>query len=183
MGPPGLKGIGLGLGSGGKPLMEVAASLHASGGSVGSSSEKPSTGSLQETIERTINQQLNAVSGEFSGGNMTSTPIPAPYRSEPPTSFTQQTDFMSSSLNETSDTNKLGDTIIVRNLPAYMDEQGLKSTFSQHGQIIFSEIRGQGNGIIRYSTDVEAKRCIMMMDRQRLGNNILEVTHYSITSF
>lgn len=136
--PPGLKGVGLGLGTNGKPLREVAASLNSSG-SVGSESGESSR-------------------DEFTGAGNSNT------------YFKREEE-------------KLGDTIIINNLPAYMDEMGLKASFSLHGQILFAEIRGQGVGIIRYSSDAEANRCIMMMDKQRLGNHILEVSHFTMCNY
>jgi len=174
--PPGLKSIGMGLGTHGEPLKDVA-----SGDFARTCTESYGFDGARETY--------NGYSREMGGRDGYSGARDG-YNGH---SYGNGRESYGSSYGSNGYTNggsSFGpqggrmDTIIVRNLPAYMDWTHLKEVFSQYGEILFCEIQGRsGSGIIKFATETQAGRAIKLADRQRLGTCMLDVTPYTANRY
>jgi len=174
--PPGLKSIGMGLGTHGEPLKDVASGDFA----------------------RTCNEGyggygFDAMRDTYSGYGVRDTASRDAY----PTGRDSYTNghgyggtregygtagYSNGYMNGSSGFGGRmpNDTIMVRNLPGYMDWSGLKEVFSQYGEVVYCEIQGRtGTGIIKYANETQAGRALKLADRQRLGSSMLDVTMYT----
>jgi len=176
--PPGLKSIGMGLGTHGEPLKDVASGDFArtcteSYGFDGYSREAAYNGYSREAGGRDgyngvrDGYNSNGYGGSRDGYN----------------GYTGTNGYTNGHGGSSFGGGRM-DTIMVRNLPGYMDWTGLKEVFSQYGEILYCEIQGRsGTGIIKYATETQAGRAIKLADRQRLGSCMVDVTLYTATRY
>jgi len=175
--PPGLKSIGMGLGTHGEPLKDVASGDFARTctENYGFDGGRDYNGYGRDAGSRDA----------YNGGGRD------PYNGG---SYGSSRDGYGSSYVTNGYTNGTGggysnggsgfggrmDTVMVRNLPGYMDWSHLKEVFSQYGEVVFCEIQGRtGTGIIKYATETQAGRAVKLADRQRLGSAVLDVSVYT----
>jgi len=172
--PPGLKSIGMGLGAHGEPLKDVA-----SGDFARTCTESYGFDRLHDSYNNgysrdTGREGYNGVRESYNNGN-----------SSYGHNGTRDS-YGSNGYTNGHGGSNFGrmDTIMVRNLPAYMDWTALKEVFSQYGEILYCEIQGRsGTGIIKYATETQAGRAIKLADRQRLGSCMVDVTPYTANRY
>jgi len=173
--PPGLKSIGMGLGTHGEPLKDVASGDFARTctESYGFDGVRDSYNGYSREAGGREPYSREAYNGSSYGGSRD--PYgPAAYATNGYTNGHGGSSFGGGRM----------DTVIVRNLPTYMDWTGLKEVFSQYGEILYCEIQGRsGTGIIKYASEAQAGRAIKLADRQRLGSCMVDVTLYSANRY
>ncbi|XP_015907141.1 myelin expression factor 2 [Parasteatoda tepidariorum] len=75
-------------------------------------------------------------------------------------------------------TGRSSDTLIVRNLPQSYTWQNLRERFRDIGDIRYTEMKGRGNAVIRFTSEREAQRAIDYMRNLRIDGRLLDVSFY-----
>lgn len=189
--PPGLKGLGMGLGINGSALTDVAtlpnavapgvtgmANVGAMASNMGNMGSGMNSSNMGSGLGGGLGSSLGGGSG-FMNSNMNRGAIGASsvgsgsgsgYGSYGSTGLSRDYNHSSSSSN-----NYTRNVIQLSNLPMDYTWQALRDLCREFGDIRFAEIRSKGTGTVRFQTEADARRAVEMLDRQRLDGRILDV--------
>ncbi|XP_054719498.1 myelin expression factor 2-like [Uloborus diversus] len=70
------------------------------------------------------------------------------------------------------------DTIVVRNLPMTYTWQNLRDRFREIGDIRYTEMKGRGTAIVRFTSERDAQRAVDHMRGARIEGRVLDVSLY-----
>jgi len=167
--PPGLKSIGMGLGTGGIPLRDLSSREFSRSVSGGAGSDSYGGGGSR-----------NGYSG-YGYDHHQRDSYTNGYHHSNGSSYTNGNNgcTISNGVSSSPYRNNRSDSIMVHNLPPYLEWNGFKDVFSKHGDIVYCELLGRSSGYVKYATENQAMRAIKSSDGTRLGNSILDVCSYS----
>jgi len=189
--PEGLDGIGMGLGTSGQPLLNVrqnlpnkgeggvedvvapmGASMGNGGGGMGNGSMGGGGGgdnTLQSALQviaglMSNNQQQQQQQG--GGGGMGANVRGGSMDAGNMGGGRQQSMSRSS------------DTVMVKNLPYDCNWMLLRERFGQAGRVTYTEKTGQGVGLIKFSSELEAERGVKLLDGMMFDGRSMKVSLY-----
>jgi len=190
--PEGLGGIGMGLGTGGQPLLNVRQNLPNKGDSGGDDMAAPmgngsmgggmgngsmgggnmgggaggNSNALQsalQVIAGLVGNQSGGMSGQGMGaGNMGA--------------MGREMDV--GAVRQSMSSSRGSDSVVVKNLPYDCNWMLLRDKFGQAGRVTYSEKTGNGVGLIKFSNELEAERAVKLLDNMVFDGRTMKVSLY-----